>query len=85
MVVTAIYLFSPQGRPLAFEKITFGDFMSSWTHNVDPFSRHLKTSLSLHYQVISIVGEVSEDFVHYYVNDVRPRIMANLNRMAQGQ
>ena len=85
VMITTIYCCSPQGRPLAFERITYGEFMSSWNHHVDPFSRHLKTSLSLHYQVISIVGEAAEELVDYYVNDIRPRILANLNRTTRGK
>lgn len=78
VMIAAIYVLCPQGRAQAFEKISYGEFSASWSHRTSPFSRYLKTSLSTHYQILTIVHGPPSELIDIYIELVRPALLNNV-------
>ena len=85
LLLAILYCFSPQGRPNAFVMISYEGFMSSFDNGVNPFSKFLKTSLRLHYQVLAIVDGPPSEFIRYYINIVRPMLYMHLGKFTEGK
>ncbi len=84
ILMALLYCLSCQGRPQAYEKITYGEFISSWRQRSNPLHGNLKNRLSLHYQVLAIVDGPPSEFINAYIDVVRPRLLLFINREHRG-
>ena len=85
VLMALLYCLSCQGRPQAYEKITYEEFVSSWEQRRNPSHGNLKNRLSLHYQVLAIVEGPPSEFIDAYIQVVRPRLLEFINRQHKGK
>ena len=83
-LMAVLYCLSCQGRPQAYQKITYGEFLSSWGQRRNPSHGNLKNRLSLHYQVLAIVEGPPSEVIDAYIQFVRPRLLEFKNRAHRG-
>ena len=84
VLMALLYCLSCQGRPQAYEKITYGEFISSWKQRRNPSQGKLKNRLTLHYQVLAIVEGPPSEFIDAYIEVVRPKLLEFLGRTHSG-
>ena len=62
-MLAAFYAFSVQGRPQAFYKLSYAQFMKFWERGETIYSRFLKTAASCHFQVRRCcIGELLNEY-----------------------
>lgn len=73
--LASLYVFAPQGRPQAIEKMTYKAFMKFWNNNIMPLSRSFKTSSKYSIQVITIGKGHPESLLQIYIDVLRPTVL----------